>query len=186
MFLFDKIKKTLGISNEEPVYPSASFATRPDSIYAPISGVLVELSEIKDETISAGLFGRCYGIVPFGDVSYAPAAGRIAATTVTNHSIGLRTDSGIELIIHVGIDTVKLDGKGFTRLVESEQVVTAGEPILVFDDEAVKAAGYDDVVTVIVTSPSLLDKVKLIGQSNTLFAGHPLVKVGDPLVVVKA
>ena len=156
MILFDKIKKTLGISNEDPVYPSASFATRPDSIYAPISGVLVELSEIKDEAISAGLFGRGYGIVPVGNV------------------------------IHVGIDTVKLDGKGFTRLVESEQVVTAGEPILVFDDEAVKAAGYDDVVTVIVTSPSLLDKVKLIGQSNTLFAGHPLVKVGDPLVVVKS
>ena len=178
MILFDKIKKTLGISNEDPVYPSASFATRPDSIYAPISGVLVELSEIKDEAISAGLFGRGYGIVPVGNVIYAPASGRIAATTVTNHSIGLRADSGIELIIHVGIDTVKLDGKGFTRLVESEQVVTAGE--------AVKAAGYDDVVTVIVTSPSLLDKVKLIGQSNTLFAGHPLVKVGDPLVVVKS
>lgn len=117
---------------------------------------------------------------------YAPANGRIAATTVSNHSIGLRTDNGIELIIHVGIDTVKMEGKGFTRLVESEQEVKAGQPILVFDDDAIKAAGYDDVVTVIVTSPSLLDKVKLVGQSNTLFADHPLVKIGDPLVVVKA
>ena len=121
------------------------------------------------------MFGRGYGIVPVGNVIYAPANGRIAATTVSNHSIGLRTDNGIELIIHVGIDTVKMEGKGFSRLVESEQEVKAGQPILVFDDDAIKAAGYDDVVTVIVTSPSLLDKVKLVGQSNTLFADHPLV-----------
>lgn len=185
MVLFEKIKKTLGLSTEEREYPSATFATRPDSLYAPINGVLVELSEIGDETISSGLFGRGYGIVPVGNVIYAPASGRIAATTVSNHSIGIRTDSGIELIIHVGIGIVKLEGKGFKRLVESEQRVAAGEPILVFDDEAIKAAGYDDVITVIVTSPSLLDKVKLVGQSNTLFAGHPLVKVGDPLVIVK-
>lgn len=186
MILVDKIKKSLGFSSETVEHPSATFATRPDSIYAPISGVLVELSEINDDSISSGLFGRGYGIVPVGNVIYAPANGRIAAITVSNHSIGLRTDNGIELIIHVGIDTVKMEGKGFNRLVESEQEVKAGQPILVFDDDAIKAAGYDDVVTVIVTSPSLLDKVKLVGQSNTLFADHPLVKIGDPLVVVKA
>lgn len=186
MILVDKIKKGLGIGGDVVEYPSATFATRPDSVYAPISGVLVELSEINDESISSGLFGRGYGIVPVGNVIYAPANGRIAATTVTNHSIGIRTESGIELIIHVGIDTVKMEGKGFTRLVESEQEVKAGQPILVFDDDAIKAAGHDDVVTIIVTSPALLDKVKLIGQSNTLFADHPLVKVGDPLAVIKA
>lgn len=185
MALFDKIRKTLGFGTEEVEHPSAVFATRPDSLYAPISGVLVELSEISDDSISSGLYGRGYGVVPVGNVIYAPANGRIAATTVTNHSIGLRTDTGIEVIIHVGIDTVKMEGKGFTRLVESEQEVKAGQPILVFDPEAVKAAGYDDVVTIMVTNPDLLDRVKLVGESNTLFGDHPLVKVGDQIMVVK-
>ncbi|MDY2777934.1 MAG: PTS glucose transporter subunit IIA [Collinsella sp.] len=185
MIILDMIRKSLGFSNERVEHPRASFATRPDCLYAPISGVLVDLSEISDEVISSGLFGRGYGIVPVGNTIYAPADGRVAATTVTNHSIGLRTDTGVEVVIHVGIDTINMEGKGFTRLVESEQKVSAGDPLLVFDSSAIKAAGYEDVVTIMVANPELSDQIKLIGDSNTFFGGHPLVKIGDPLVVVK-
>lgn len=185
MLLLDMIRKSLGVDSDEASHPRATFATRPDALYAPISGVLVDLAEVGDESISSGLYGRGYGILPVGSVIYAPASGRIAATTVTNHSIGLRTETGLEVIIHVGIDTVKMGGKGFTRLVESEQEVVAGDPILVFDPEAIKAAGYESVVTIMVTNPDLLDRVKLVGESNTLFGDHPLVKVGDQLMLVK-
>ena len=75
--------------------------------------------------------------------------------------------------------------KGFTRYVEAGDIVSAGQPILSFDDEAIKAAGHDDVVTCVVSNPQELDEVHAIGSSSTLLGGRPLVKVGDPLIVTK-
>ena len=92
MGLLDSLKSTFTSSGEASVPPAASFATREGVIYAPVNGVLVNLSEVPDETIASGMLGQGYGIEPITGTIYAPANGRIGATTVTNHSIGMITE----------------------------------------------------------------------------------------------
>lgn len=184
MKLWDKIKGSVTSGNAETPQ-AASFATRPDTIYAPVSGILMRLEEINDEVLSAHLFGEGYGILPTSHTLYAPANGRVAATTVTNHSIGMLTDDGEELIMHIGLGTVNMNGKGFTCYVKQGDLVTAGTPLLTFDPEAIKSAGYEDVVTLIISNVGDKVRVNHIGSSGTLLGGRPLVKVGDPLLVVR-
>ncbi|MBM6775244.1 PTS sugar transporter subunit IIA [Olsenella profusa] len=186
MGLFDKIKSTFASSNGTITPPAATFATRPDTVYAPISGVLVSLKEVNDEVISAGLLGDGYGILPTGaGVLYAPVSGRIGATTVTNHSIAIRTEEGMEVLIHIGIGTVNMGGKGFTRLVEANDEVRAGQPLMTFSVDAIKLAGYDEVVACVISNPDAYARIDHVGESGTLLGGRPLVKIGDPLLVAR-
>lgn len=104
---------------------------------------------------------------------------------MTNHSIGIATHEGIEVLIHIGIGTVNMNGKGFKRFVEANDEVHAGQVLMTFDPEAIKAAGYDDVVACVVSNPDSFCKVRHVGASGTLIGERPLVKIGDPLLVVK-
>lgn len=122
---------------------------------------------------------------PLPGTIYAPANGRIGATTVTNHSIGMITEDGLRVFIHVGLGTVEMNGKGFARFVEMGDVVKAGQPLISFDREAIKAAGHEDIVTVIVSELDRLKSIDHVGESGTLIGGNPLVKLGDPLLVAK-
>ncbi|MFB0917281.1 MAG: PTS glucose transporter subunit IIA, partial [Collinsella sp.] len=123
MGLLDSLKSTFTSTGEASVPPAASFATREGVIYAPVNGVLVNLNEVPDETIASGMLGQGYGIEPITGTIYAPANGRIGATTVTNHSIGMITEDGLRVFIHVGLGTVEMNGKGFARFVEMGDVV---------------------------------------------------------------
>lgn len=187
MGLLDKIKSAFSMGSGDGQAPvSATFATRDDVVYAPVSGVLVSLKEVNDEVLSAGLLGDGYGIVPVGNgVLYSPVNGRIGATTVTNHAIGISTADGVEVLIHIGIGTVDMDGKGFTRYVEANDEVKAGQPLTSFDRDAIAAAGHEDVVACVVSNPDAFQKIEHVGDSNTLLGGRPLVKLGDPLLVVR-
>ena len=169
MGLLDSIKSTFTPGSDAEVPPTASFATRTGVIYAPVNGVLVDLEDVADETIASGMLGQGYGIQPITGTVYAPANGRIGATTVTN----------------VGLGTVEMNGRGFTRYVEMGAEVKAGEPLISFDSDAIKAAGHDDIVTVIVSEADHLKSIDHVGESNTLLGGRPLVKLGDPLLVAK-
>ncbi len=185
MNLLQKIKSTFFSTDAQAAPEPASFATRSDTIYAPTSGVLVSIQEINDEVIASGLLGDGYGIIPVGNTIYAPADGRVDTVTVTNHAVGIMTKTGIEVLIHVGIDTVNMEGKGFVRHVEANQEVSAGTPLLSYDPEAIKAAGYEDMVTVVISNPQNFRKIDHVGSSNTMIAGRPLVKIGDPLLVTR-
>lgn len=186
MGLFDKIKSAFTSSDGDVVPPAATFATRPDTVYAPVSGMLVSLQEVNDAVISGGLLGDGYGILPTGvGVLYAPVNGRIGATTVTNHAIGLSTADGMEILIHIGVGTVNMEGKGFRRLVEANDEVVAGQPLITFDLDAIRAAGYEDAVVCVVSNPEDFASIGHVGESGTLLGGRPLVKIGDPLLVAK-
>lgn len=186
MGLVDKVKRVVfGMSDANPDRPAAAhFKCAPGTIYAPVTGLAVTLDEVHDEAIAKGLFGEGIGIIPEVGMVYAPVSGRIGTTTVTNHAIELSTRSGITVLIHVGIDTVEMNGDGFTRFVESNEEVRAGEPLIAFDIEAIKAAGHDDVVTCVVSNSENFESVEDISASGTTIAGHPLVKVGDPILFV--
>lgn len=185
MSIINKLKSLFHTTDDTKTPVPAIFATRNDVVYAPISGMLVSRREINDEIISEGMLGEGYGILPVGNIIYAPANGRVDMTTVTDHAIGLLTASGAKVIIHAGIGTVDMDGKGFTRYVEVGDTVAAGQPLISFDVEAIRAAGHDEIVTCVISNPQSLEAVHLVGSSNTLLGGRPLVKVGDPLIVTE-
>ena len=122
------------------------------SIAAPLAGRVVPLSETGDPVFGAGLVGPGVAIVPSGGRVVAPGAGVVVAVPKSHHAIGLRLDSGVELLVHVGIDTVKLAGEHFTPRVQQKQRVAAGDVLLEFDASAIAAAGYSLVTPVIVTN----------------------------------
>ena len=178
------LSKIMGAGAPTPSVPKAArFKTEPDAIYVPVSGLLVPLDKVNDKTISQGIFGAGAAILPMGDVVFAPADGRVEVTMVTNHAIGIRTADGADVLVHVGIDTVKMDGKGFERFVEAGENVFAGQPLLAFDADRIAEAGFDPTVIVSVTNADERT-VALVAESGTKIDGMPLLKVGEPLLRV--
>ena len=186
MGLFDVIRSKFS-SDGKAAPAEATFATRPDTVYAPVSGMLVSLKEVKDEVLPIALLGDGYGILPTTNtgIVYAPVSGTIGATTVTNHSIVIAADSGMEVLIHIGIGTVKMNGKGFSRFVEQGDHVHAGQPLMAFNDASIRQAGYEDVVCCTVSNPDEFAQVDHVGDTGTLLDGRPLVKIGDPLLIAR-
>jgi len=140
-----------------------------EQLYAPCSGQLTPLSELSDPVFADEVFGKGIAIVPLRGELVSPVNGRIGSIFATNHAITLESDSGAEVLIHIGIDTVKLNGRHFTRLVEDGQEVTIGQPLIHFDLEALIAAKVDPSVIVIVTNTDSYDDIELIsdGQVDT-------------------
>lgn len=188
MGLFDKIRSKVSSSDESnSTLAEASFAVRPDTVYAPVSGMLVSLQEVKDEVLPVALLGDGYGILPMSNngIVYAPVNGTVGATTVTNHSIVIKADDGMEVLIHIGIGTVNMGGKGFARFVEQGEKIRAGQPLMTFNDDSIKRAGYEDVVCCTISNPDEYARVDHVGDTSTLLDGRPLVKIGDPLLVAR-
>ncbi|SAU96379.1 PTS system protein [Klebsiella pneumoniae] len=96
----------------------------------------------------------------------SPVNGRVGSVFATNHAITLESESGAEILIHIGIDTVKLNGKGFTRLVEDNQQVCVGEPLIRFDLDALHADNIDPSIIIIVTNTERYDDISLISQKD--------------------
>ncbi len=121
-------------------------------IQAPIKGKIVSLSEVKDNVFSKGFIGKGLAIDVTEGVVKAPVSGEITTVFPTGHAIGLASDKGAEILIHIGMDTVNLEGKYFTPLVKVGDRVKAGQEILHFDLEKIKAAGYSLITPVVVTN----------------------------------
>ena len=125
---------------------------KPGTVYAPASGTVIPSEEIPDETFAAGVLGRGVGINPDAGVVVAPFDGEISSVTDTHHAVGVSSPDGIELLIHVGVDTVAMNGDGFECLVQEGQQVKAGDKLILFDREKIAAAGHPDCVVVLVTN----------------------------------
>ena len=119
---------------------------------APVSGELVSLAAVNDRVFASGALGSGLGIVPSSGQVYAPFGGTVVSAFPTGHAFGIKSDDGIEALIHIGIDTVQLDGKGFTAAVQQGQVVQAGDLLATVDLDAVKAAGYDPTTILVITN----------------------------------
>ena len=124
----------------------------PGTVLAPVSGKAIPSEEIPDETFAAGVLGRGVGIEPSEGVIVAPFDGEISTVADTKHAVGLSSPDGMEVLIHVGVDTVAMNGDGFTALVQEGQKVRAGETLLTFDRDKIAAAGHPDVVVLLVTN----------------------------------
>ena len=123
-----------------------------DTIYAPVEGNVIAREEIKDETFAAGILGDGVGIEPSVGEVVAPFNGTVSALFDTKHAIGLTSDDGIELLIHVGINTVELGGKHFDAYVNTGDTIKAGQKLIRFNAAAIKKAGYDVTTAVLVSN----------------------------------
>ena len=136
------------------------FTTGKGSVTQPVAGKLIPASEITDPMFSAETMGPSVGIVPSGETVYAPFDGEVMMVFPTKHAVGLASEDGIEVLVHVGIDTVQMDGKGFKSFVDQGQKVSKGDRLLTFDRSEIKKAGYSDTVIVVVTNGSSLSDVQ--------------------------
>ena len=150
---------TAAAESTEAAAPSAS-AGEVIELHSPIEGTAVALSDVPDPIFAAGKLGEGVAIEPTGTTVVAPAAGKVAATYPSGHAVGLKLENGIELLIHVGLDTVNLDGKGFSVKVAKGDIVAAGDALIEFDPEIIKEAGYPLITPVIVTNTRKFAEVK--------------------------
>ena len=140
-------------ASETPKAPSLpAIDCQPGTVYAPVSGTVIPSEEIPDDTFAAGVLGQGVGIQPSEDVVVCPFDGEISSVTDTHHAVGVASPDGMELLIHVGVDTVAMNGDGFQCLVQEGQKVKAGEQLILFDRAKIAAAGHPDVVVVLVTN----------------------------------
>lgn len=123
-----------------------------EQLNAPIQGTILPLSAVKDPVFASEAMGKGLAIVPTNNDLVAPADATVAAVYPSKHAIGLVTDAGAEILLHIGIDTVQLDGQHFEQFVEQGQKVKVGDKLVTFDRAAIAAAGYDTTVMLIVTN----------------------------------
>lgn len=146
-------------------------------IKSPVNGKVILLSEVKDEAFAAEALGKGIAIVPLDGKICAPCDGVVSALFPTGHAVGITSAEGAEVLIHVGMDTVKLNGAGFTVHVSEGQRIKAGDLLMEADLEVIKRAGYDTTTPVIITNTEEYSEVKS--------AGEGMVKAGDPVIMLK-
>ncbi len=128
-------------------------------VLQPVEGNVITRESIPDDTFASGVLGDGIGVEPTGEVVVAPFDGTVSSVAESHHAVGLESN-GMELLIHVGVDTVNMQGDGFTCLVNEGEEVKAGQPLIRFDREKIKAAGYSDTVAVLLTNSDDLEGVE--------------------------
>ena len=159
--------------------PSADslFGGEKMTVKVPIDGTILPLEQLPDETFAMAILGPGCGIEPTGDTVYAPFDGKVTSVAGTLHAVGLMSDDGIELLIHVGMDTVDMQGKGFEALIKEGQTVKAGTPLLKIDLDAIRAANHPTATAIIVTNADDLPEMKVVG-GGIVASGAPLLHFG--------
>jgi len=147
-----------------------------DSIFAPMAGHVVPLSEVDDPIFSQAILGQGIAIIPTDGLIKSPINGEIVTIFETKHAIGLKTDEGIEILIHIGLDTVELKGQHFTQLAQAGDRVTVGTPLVEADLNAIKAAGYDIITPIVVTNTTDFSEILSTGEDQVT-AGDSIIKV---------
>lgn len=174
------ITVVVGLDNSES---SVQKATAPVAVEenckelsSPLSGKVVPLGEVKDETFATGVLGYGCGVIPADGKLYAPASGEITSLVDTHHAFGIAVGPDTELLIHIGIDTVKLDGKYFKPHIKTGDRVSRGDLLIEFDRDAIQKAGFDTTTMVVVVGTEE-DDLEISSNEN--------VNRGDALITVK-
>lgn len=130
------------------------------TLAAPIDGQIVALEDVSDPLFAQKAMGEGFGVVPTGDTVFSPVVGTVASVFKTKHAIGITTEDGLEVLLHIGLDTVDLNGAPFKMLIEQGDTVEVGTPLVRVDFDQIAAAKLDPVVLTLVTNSA--DKVASI------------------------
>ena len=160
--------------------PAAASTTATRAVQAPLAGDIVAMGAIADPAFAAGALGQAVGVVPAAITTnaqvIAPVAGKVISVAKTGHAYGIKTDDGVEILVHIGIDTVKLDGAGFTPRVERKQHVDVGDVLAEVDFGSIRDAGVDPTVITTVVNAKKLTEVEDVAPGAVL-AGDPVMEV---------
>lgn len=141
------------------------------------NGSIVDISIVPDEVFSKKILGDGYAVIPSSGNFFSPASGTISDVTETLHAYCITTDDGLEILVHIGIDTVNLKGKGFTPHVKKGDRIERGAPLAYADLKLIEGSGYNTTSMVVVTNTELLHSLKVIES--------PSVNVGDKALIYK-
>ncbi|NQI71290.1 PTS transporter subunit EIIC [Streptococcus suis] len=156
------------------VAPAADLAE--ETLVSPLSGDVVALENVNDPVFSSGAMGKGLAVKPTEGVVYAPADAEVTIAFETGHAYGLKTATGAEILIHIGIDTVSMNGNGFEKLVAAGDKVKAGTPLAKFDAAKIAEAGLDDTTMIIVTNTADFTEVAPLAE-GTIAHGADFLKV---------
>lgn len=162
------------IAKAAPSLASTSDLNVSTELVSPLAGELLPLSEVKDEVFSSGAMGEGVAVEPSEGVLHAPADGKVVMTFPTGHAIGMKTSDGAEILMHIGMDTVNLQGHGFETLVAKGDEVKAGDELVKFDIDAIHAKGYVVTTPIVVTNSKGYEKITVVSQGK--------VKVGQEIL----
>ncbi|WP_430828116.1 beta-glucoside-specific PTS transporter subunit IIABC [Enterococcus faecalis] len=154
-------------SRQEPgLKTEAGTVKEKQRIQAPVQGQLVSLDQINDEVFASQQMGKTLAIYPTEEQIVSPGNGQVTALYPTHHAIGLKLDNGAEILLHIGINTVELKGRGFETFVKVGERVRLGQKLLSFDKQIIQAAGYDPTVLVIVTNTAEMSVIETTKQTE--------------------
>ena len=165
---------------EEPVVVAGESSQ--STVLAPVAGEVVAMEALDDDAFASGALGQAVGVVPANAKTtvVAPADGKVISVAKTGHAYGIKTADGVELLVHIGVDTVKLAGEGFTPLVEKKQEVRAGEALAEVDFPAIAAKGVNTTVITTVVNSKKLGGVSDVAD-GTVAAGDAVLEVKQPV-----
>lgn len=170
MGLFNYFKK------KETSVSGIEIVAEKETIYQPINGEIILLKAIGDGVFSEGIMGKGCGLRPTGERVVAPIDGTVTTVAETLHAIGIESDDGMELLIHVGLDTVSMNGKGFSVKVKKGDRVKAGDLLLTFSKKEIASAGFEDTTAILVVNADDYEEVSLL-RTGTGMAGEKLMKL---------
>ncbi len=166
MGLFDIFRNKKQSPREKP----------PAVVCAPVSGQVLSMEQVPDEAFASGALGWCCGIVPDNGVIQSPVTGDIMQVADTYHALGVDGDNGVQVVLHVGMDTAELHADGFRCRVRGGQPVEQGQILLEADLEKIRAAGHSDVVVMAILNSDEFQDVELI-LNGPVAAGEALVRL---------
>lgn len=146
-------------------------------IYSPCEGEVISLCKVNDETFASEMLGKGISIYPKIGKVFSSFDGKVTMLFPTKHAIGLVNEMGVEILIHIGLDTVELDGKYFRNYVESGDEVKAGDILISFEIEEIKKKGYDIIIPIIVTNSHNYKNVTPVYKEKTILVKEPLLKI---------
>ena len=146
-------------------------------IDAPLTGTCMPLSQVNDPTFSEGVLGEGIAIRPTGGKLYSPVDGTVAVLADTGHAIGIRTGNGAELFMHIGLDTVNLNGKPFSAKVKVGTEVHKGDVLMDIDWDAIQSAGLDTVTPILITNKGSFTKLDIVTEYKEMQHGTPIMKL---------
>ena len=165
--MFEKLKKAF--KQEE----------RKIELMAPLSGVAVAISDVSDLTFSEEILGKGIAIKPTEGRVKSPVNGKVSQMFDTNHAVSLISDEGVEILIHIGLDTVELKGEHFTPQKRDGDIVAIGDELIVFDLDAIGSAGYDTVVPIVILNSDDYKDFEMTSKKD-IVAGDEIISLVKP------
>ncbi|MDN4605126.1 beta-glucoside-specific PTS transporter subunit IIABC [Paenibacillus sp. F6_3S_P_1C] len=164
-------------TNAEQTSPQTSASSSDMLIVSPMTGEIKPISEVEDQAFAQELMGKGIAIVPTEGKVYAPFDGMVEALYRTKHAIGLKAANGVEILIHIGVDTVSLKGKYFNAHIEQGQAIKAGDLLVEFDPEGITSAGYNTITSIVVTNMQQFGDVLTTATSGPIRESEALIKL---------